>query len=163
MNELSAYALRASYFRAGLRIGLVPGAEAIVWADHLILSGAAPPREIFDIAVAPPSSPEVIINALRPLAVAEDSLGVVRALLDRVRRDLFAGRTTLDVTMVRLLQLRRTLRVPEPLDLELMALDEDYSLVTDGIAGDIPTINGIVRTFLAQFDGAEDALITGAG
>jgi len=161
-SSLVWYRSAACYYRAGLRIGVVAAAEAIAWADSVIEQRAAPPTELFDVSLAPPDDAQALIDALRPIAEDPIPAPVLRALLDRLRGDLFSGRIVLDEPLARLHRLSHALEVPEPLRWEILALDEDYSLVSDGIAGDLPTIHGVVRTFFAQFDGAYDALFRGA-
>jgi hypothetical protein len=160
---VNSYQLAATYYRATVLLGIATGEEVIRWADGIIERDPAPPAAIYDVSLTPAADLNALRDALKPLALEPEPLAVVRALLDRIWHDVLAGRRDVDAAVALIYRASNRLAIPDPLRWEMVALEEDYALVTDGIAGDLPTIEAQVRAWLAQFDGAADALFASAG
>jgi len=165
--DAAPYREAAAFYRAAVSLGLLPGAVAVRWADALIERDPAPPPALYDVSLAPPGDALAVADALAPLAGGPagtaESPAVVRALLDLVWRDVRAGRRRLADAVAVVHRMSGAMAVEEPLRWEMVALEDDYSLAAKGIAGDLPAVTGIVRDWLARFDGATDALLGDGG
>ena len=154
----------AAFYRAGVASGIVRGADAVGWADRVIASAPAPPTELFDVSLAPPSSVTALVDALRPLA-GPDALGeaTARALLDVLRRQLAAGEVTPEAAIAIAYHMTRGLEFGSELWREAMMLEEYFALAKDGVVGDTADMSEQVRAWLGQFAGEADAFFERAG
>ncbi len=160
---VTSYQLAATYYRAALLLGIASGTDVIRWADGIIERDPEPPAAIYDVSLAPAADLNTLRDTLKPLALEPEPLAVVQALLDRIWRDVFANRRDVDEAVALIYRASHCLAIPDPLRWEMVSLEEDYARVTDGIAGELPTIEAQVRAWLAQFDGAADAVIACGG
>ena len=154
----------ASYLRTGISYGVLPGIRAVEWADRLILAEGEVPAAVFDVALAPPDRPSVLVAALTPLAGEDDpSEPIVRAVLDDVGAALRAGRVTVRAGLELAYRITRALGDESSLRYDAMMLREDYSLAQEGIFGDVADLDHEARTWFAQFAGAAAAIGAPAG
>ena len=101
----------ATFYRAALLLGLVPGEHVVAWADQVIHHEPHPPLEIYVVAMTPVGDLTRLRDALLPLAEETESPEVVRELLGIVARDLADGRRNVEDNAVPT-QTRRLLPVP---------------------------------------------------
>ncbi|MEO8451294.1 MAG: hypothetical protein ABI647_15980 [Gemmatimonadota bacterium] len=142
-------------------LGLVPGETVVVWAESLIENDPQAPPAIFDLALTSPRDLTALRNALQPLADKTKSAAVTRAILDRIGRQLEAGQRNLKDTVTVLSQVGRALTVSPAVFSDIDTLQDDFMLASAGVVGFLPEIEGRIRAWLAQFAGAEEALVTG--
>jgi len=145
---------QAAFYRQALICGIITADQTVAWADWLIDVGGDLPSAIYDLSLAGSRGVSRMVDLLTSLAQGENALNVVPALLDVLRQRYLAGALELPAVIEVIRRIKDS--VPPNVDLrwELVALEEDYSLVADGIAGDLPTIHQIVRDVLSRFSGA---------
>jgi hypothetical protein len=145
----------ATFYRAALLLGLVPGEHVVAWADQVIHHEPHPPVEIYVVAMTPAGDLTRLRDALLPLAQETESPDVVRELLGIVARDLNDGRRNVEDTMRVLTQARRLLPVPADWERAIDSLVDDHMLATAGVGGDLDEIGARARAWLARFAAAE--------
>ncbi len=152
MSTQVSLAEQAAFLRAAIMLGLLPSGSAIGWADSVVERSAEPPSAIYDLALTPPTNWARVRDALGAIADAPlgqaESDSVVRAILDLLRADVLACRRGLGEVVALVYRMSCTLAVPGSVRWEMLALEEDYAIVSEGIAGDWPTITAIARDWL---------------
>jgi hypothetical protein len=144
----------ATFYRTALLLGLVPGEAVIRWASDVIAHEPAPPTELFDVVLARAGDLTALRLALQPLADAEESPGVVAAMLDLAGRDLARGVRTVGDTVTVLAQVRRFLPPTAAHAERLDAFEDDHMLAVAGVAGDAEGVGAALAEWLRGFAGA---------
>ncbi len=152
---MHTYRTQATFYRAALFLGLIPGESVVRWALGILHTHSAPPHAIVEVSSTAPDDLSGLRHALQPVSEALETAPVVRALLGLVQRDLASGRRTLGDTVEVLEQLRRGVVVPEKIYWEIDALADEHLLMSAGMRGDTDTVDARVRGWLEQFAGAE--------
>jgi hypothetical protein len=158
---LNGYRDQATFFRAALLLGLVPGDAIIRWADDIILRDDAAPAALFDVTLTPTGDLTAMRDAIQPMADDRESPGIARAVLALAHADLAAGRRNVSDTVRVMMQVRRLVAVPDEYRLELFTTEGQFMLAEVGMA-DMHAIEARLREWLAQFAGAEGAFVSGA-
>lgn len=156
-----SHSQQATFYRAALLLGVVPGETVVRWAEIVIHDDPTPPHALYDVALTGPVDLTALRNALQPIALEAESAEVIRAVLGLVQRHFHSGRRGLKDTVTVLAQLRRALTVPRAVFEEIDTLEDDFMLAAAGVVGDVGTSEGQVRTWLVQFAGADDAFSRG--
>ena len=150
-----SYETQATFYRAALLLGLIQGDEVIVWAEQVIHLDPEPPAGVFDLVLTPPKDLSAMRDALQPLADESESVGILDGLLDRTRADLESGRRSLADTMRVFRQMRQMVTLPDDVRLAMDSLENEHLLATNGMGGDVATVDARTRAWLAQFAGAD--------
>jgi hypothetical protein len=151
---MDSYQSQATFYRAALLLGLVSGEHVVEWAARMLELDPAPPPELIDLALIPPTDLSALRSALQPLAAERESGSFVAALLDLARGDLQAGRRSMRDTVTVLRQIRGFLRVGPSLDAQLGTLTNDHMLAEAGVTNEIEQAGGRIGEWLSQFAGA---------
>ena len=159
---MTDYALQASFNRAALLLGLITGKHVVAWADRIIANDNAVPPDLLNVAMVPADDLSGLRHALQPMSTHEESLVIIRALLDVVRRDVVSGQRSAKDTVTVLAQMRRFLELPANYFDEIDTLQDDFMLAAAGVVGSTDEVEARLHAWLAQFDGGNAALPEGS-
>src|SRR6266853_3084395 len=106
------HALRATYYRTALLLGLIQGALVHRWAEQVIDQEPASHPAFFEIVSASPGDLSALRYALWPLVIEPDPPAVIEELLGGLNADLASGARGLADTITVLRQMRSMLRLP---------------------------------------------------
>ena len=106
------HALRATYYRTALLLGLVRGSDVHRWAELVIERECEPPKAFFEIVSAPVGDLSALRHALWPLVIEPEPAAVIDAILGMLYVDLVGERRNLEDTLTILRQMRSLLRLP---------------------------------------------------
>ncbi len=155
---MTDYTTQASFNRAALLLGLTTGADVVAWADAIIATESEAPAELFDVALLRPDDLSELRHALQPLATQEESLLVLRALLDVARGELDCRQRSTKDTVTVLAQSRHFLNLPPKYVDEIDTLQDDFMLASASVAGNTAEVEMRLHAWLAQFEGGRAAL-----
>jgi hypothetical protein len=160
-NHSPVHRQQASFLRAALLLGLESGQRAVRWADSLIPGETEALKALVDLALTDPEDVTALRAALLPLAREPEPVATLLAILGRVARDVEIGARGVRDGVLLLGQIRRRLALPAALAEQLDALQDDYMLAAAGVGGRVASVEERVRVWLAQFVGAEEAVLGG--
>ncbi|MEP7344951.1 MAG: hypothetical protein ABI877_06785 [Gemmatimonadaceae bacterium] len=149
---------KATFYRAALLLGLVPGETVVQWAHDVIEREHDVPSACLDVVLIPPGDLTSLRHALQPLCDQEESSVVLAALFDCAGRDLMSGRRGIQDSVTVLSQVRRFLTAPPAILDDIDSFVDDFMLATAGVVGDVAKIDAGVRAWLARYSGAAEAL-----
>lgn len=121
------HALRATYFRTALLLGLVRGDDVHRWAERVIDRERDPPKAFFDIVSVPADDLTGLRHALWPLVIDPEPATVIEAILSLLYADLMGERRNFDDTLTILRQMRSLLRLPPEIYANLNATLVTYA------------------------------------
>lgn len=160
-SDPTGYRQQATFLRAALLLGLVPGEAAIRWAEAILHENPNPPAPLVDVVMIPPGDLTSLRFALQPLADPAETPAITRAILALVRRDFTTRRRELVDTVTVLGQIRRHVLVSDTIKGELDTLEDDFMLAKTGVTGTVETSRARVAEWLEQFADADRSI--GAG
>lgn len=146
---------QAAFHRAALLLGIESGADVVAWADNLIVEHADVPKQVRELSTIPPHDLSELRHALQPIAAPDDDELLLRALFDRVRRDVAEGTRTVKDSVTVLSQARSFLSLPLDYFTNIDTLQDDHMLAVAGVRGATPEVEQQVQQWLAQFEGSE--------
>lgn len=155
---MQSYCEKATFYRAALLLGLVPGETVVQWAHDVIERAPAVPAPFLDIVLCAPGDLTALRQALQPISDEAESSTVLGAILDLAADDLTAGRRSIKDTVMVLSQVRRFLAAAPRVREELDSLEAVFMLAHAGIVGNVASIDVRVREWLMQFAGSAEAL-----
>ena len=126
------YRDEAAYYRAGLLLGLLKGAEVVSWADAAIGADPSPPAALVEISTTDADDMSALRRLLFDLSGERESADVVRRVLGLAQKDLSSGRRSFADTMTVLKQLRAFLKLDRDLNEHLKALGVDVAMKREG-------------------------------
>jgi len=143
---------QASFYRAALLLGLLPGSHVVGWADTVVDDSSPVPPAFIEIAAISPTDLTALRQALLALCEERESDSVVRALLGLVGRDLASRRRNITDTMTVLGQMRAFLFLSRRLGEEIKILELRF-LRARGL-GDTSDFERQVNDWLREYEGA---------
>jgi len=149
----SPYDEQAAFFRAALRLGLLPGSLVVKWADDTVGRDREAPAAFIDIATTPATDITALRHALLQLCEDRQSEIVLRTVFYLVWRDFASGRRSLTDTMTVLRQIRGLLGLPPELNDRVRSLGVDFFFASR--AGDTAAFEGRLRDWLAEYASPE--------
>ena len=155
---MSDYREQASFYRAALLLGLLPGSLVVRWADTAIDRDVGASAAFIEIAATPPTDITSLRHALLQLCEEKPSEMVMRALFGLVERDLASGRRSLRDTMTVIRQIRGFLRLSPTLNDQLRSLGVDFALASRD--GDTTEFERRLYDWLQKYAGAERTLMS---
>ena len=160
-HDRAACRQQATFLRAALLLGLVPGEAAIRWAEAIVEHDPDPPAALIEVTMTPAEDLTALRFALQPLADPTESAAITKAILALVRRDLMTRRRQLADTVTVLGQIRRHLVVSEAIRNDLDTLEDDFMLANAGVVGEVEASRTRIGEWLTQFADADRSI--GAG
>lgn len=145
----------AAFHRAALLLGIESGADVVAWADGIIAEHADVPKQILELSTIPAHDLSELRHALQPIAAPDDDALLLRALFDRVRRDVSEGARSVKDSVTVLSQARSFLSLPLDYFTNIDTLQDDHMLAVAGIGVATAEVEHQVQQWLAQFEGSE--------
>ena len=111
------------------------------WATQLIGEVDSPSFELCDLATARYTEREIVLHALHDFPRMADDLDSAWAMFcEFLHDDLKFERRTLKDTVYALYGLKRLHEVPEHLEMSIIILEDEYTLVRDGVWGSLEEV-----------------------
>ncbi len=151
------YSQQATFNRAALLLGLTSGEEVVAWADSIIASDVHAPGDLLTLSMVEPGDLSELRHALWPLTNGGESLAIIRALFDILRRHLQSGTRSAADTLRVLSQASALLAMPEIYAREIATLRADHMLAVARVTGHTSDVETHTKQWLTQFDGGEAA------
>jgi hypothetical protein len=160
-NHSPVHRQQATFLRAALLLGLESGQRAVRWADSLIPGETDALKALVGLALTNPEDVTALRAALLPLSREPEPVATLLAILGRVAREVEIGARGVRDSVALLRQIRLRLALPDSLAEQLDALQDDYMLAAAGVGRCVASVEERVRAWLAQFAGAEEAVLGG--
>jgi hypothetical protein len=142
----------AEFLRLSLVAGLCKPSTAAAWADTIVAAEQSPHIAFIELCIAG-SQPASAVEALLADVPGQTTPELpVRMLLGHSARLIAATEFPPEQVLLRLYHLSRIESFPESIYLELNCLEDDYSLVRDGVYGTFAEIAQHIITFLNEYE-----------
>jgi hypothetical protein len=123
----------AEVLRVAIMSGFATVADAVAWADRVIVADPRPDGAVLDVSLAGGGSPAAMVTLLRDVPGEFDQVSVMRAVLACMLRALDADPARAEHVAHALYWLRMDGELPdEPFGWEPYLLEDDFDLARDG-------------------------------
>jgi hypothetical protein len=142
----------AEFFRLSLLAGLCEPSSVARWADSIVAAERSPHIAFIELCIAasqPASSVQTLLDDVPGQATPELP---VRMLLGYSSRLVSARAFTPEQLLLRLYGIASLETFPERIYFQLVTLEDDYSLVRDGVYGTLAEVTQDITTFLNEYE-----------
>ena len=139
------------FFRLGLLAGLCEPSDVARWADTIVASERSPHIAFIELCIAASQSASSVQSLLHEVPGQATPDLPFLMLLGHSARLLAAHTYSPKQLLLRLYRLARV-ELPESIYLELVGLEDAYSLVRDGVYGTLAEIAQHITAFLNEYE-----------
>ncbi|UTW45419.1 hypothetical protein KFE80_00340 [bacterium SCSIO 12696] len=144
------HGIKADYYLYGIELGILSFEQAITWADQVIEFEAEPTGEIIDLALSRPRGRNGVMEALKEIEGKRQPQVAGAMLLNDLSSRLEQGENIKGVAS-KALNVAWATQLPEEVRWEFDHIDDEISLVEQGIYGDLAHCETELRNSLNKY------------